>query len=169
MKMKANKKWKYIAYAAMVVTVVSTCLFVFNSKDSEYDEVAAYINSGASNNSKVVYLEKRYSNEMGRLDILLNHSDLCSPKYLNELSTLTISYEATLNGYDILTKTIDFSKYKNLSRKLEDYKLIIENYNIMYDEIDNENYEEALKRLDEIDKLRSQLYGDIDKEISQVK
>ncbi len=168
MKIK-NNKWKYFAITSMIIAVVTTSLFVFSSNASEYDEVVAYVNSDVSNNSKVVYLEKRYENEMGRLDILLNHSDLCSPKYLNELSTLSISFETTLNGYKILGDEVKFSDYKNLGKKLEDYKLLIESYELMYKDIDKEEYKDALKSLDKIDELRAQVYGDIDKEISQVK
>lgn len=167
--MKKRIKLQKIVMLVMSVIIVVLAGYIVLEKDvSEYDEVNAYVNSDASNASKIMYLEKRYENEKGRLDILLNHSDICSPKYLNELSSLSLSMEATLKGYDELGKQVELSKYENLTKKWNDYKNLEENYNEMYKQIEKEEYEEALVSLGEVEKVLAVVYQNIDKEVAEV-
>lgn len=165
-----SKTLKRFGIGLMGVTIaILSVVIIRGGNFSERDEVLAYIDSDVSNESKVIYLEKRYENEMGRLRILLDHSDLCSPKYVNELSTLSISMQATLDGYDALSEDVDFSLYENLQTKWSDYKVLETSFNDLYEHIEDENYQDALSSLDEIEDVRSKVYFGIDDEISKVK
>lgn len=141
---------------------------VITKEEGDYSEVMAMMESDTSNQEKIIFLEKRYDNEMGRLDLLLNHSDLCSSKYLNELSTLSISFEATKAGYEKLGESIEYENYKNINQKINDYYEIIVSFDEMYESIDLEEYEKAIEELEEIEELREKVYANVEKEIAEV-
>lgn len=136
------------------------------SENSEYKQVSAMMESDASVQEKVIYLESRVNKEMGSLNILVKHSDLCSNKYLNELDTLRISMKSTIEGYELIKDKINNSK--KLTEKYEDYILLYEEYNKLVDDIYDEKYDEALISLKEVNEKREKEYFGIENEISKL-
>ncbi len=160
---------KKIIIAVISVTIGLGLGYVLSSPEQgEIAEVHAMMESNASNSEKLIYLEKRYENEIGRLEILLSHADLCSSKYLNELSTLSLSFSATELGYNQMEEMIDYSKYPTLEEKVEDYRLLIEYYDEMYDYIKDEDYTEAIDCLDKIEEIKVKVYQDLESELTGV-
>lgn len=156
---------KILAVIGCIALGLGAGWLVFEDETTEIEEVIAMMESDMTNHEKVVYLEGRYNNEIGRLEILLSHADLCSPKYLNELSTLSLSFNSTKEGY----KLIDLTSYKNLNNKYLDYLKLVDNFDEMYRHIDREEYEDALVNLEEIERLLKVLYPNIESEIATVR
>ncbi len=119
--MNLNKKliMKVVLGAvALVLTVVGVNKLVSNNNFTDRTEVMAMMESDSSLEEKMIFLEKRVERETGKLEMLMSYSDLCSNKYINELDTLKISIENTMEGFskieeDVASSEVIVEKYEN--------------------------------------------------------
>ncbi len=139
---------------------------LFNGEDSEQEKVYAMMESNASEEEKMIYLEKRVTSEMSRLSILMGYSDLCSNKYINELDTLRLSIDSTVKGYEKIEASV--SKSEIIKSKYEDYKKLSKKYDEMVVNIEKTEYTKALENLSEIKELKSKEYVGIESEITKL-
>lgn len=136
------------------------------NNDNESKKVMAMMESSASNQEKMIFLEGRVNKEVGSLNILFKHSDLCSNKYLNELDTLRISMKVTIDGYDLISENVSSSE--KIVSKYKDYKSMYEKYDELVDYIYDEKYDEALELVKEINELRKIEHYGIESAISEL-
>lgn len=133
---------------------------------SEFLQVSEVIASNISDGEKAVYLESRSAAELGKWYVLENHSDLCSNKYTNELDSLRMSVEATLNGYNELAKQLDMDKYPEFQKKIDDYNAYSTALKSLIGHINKEEYDKAILDLDAIDLVDSKIYEELHAEIA---
>ncbi len=167
--MNLNKKliMKVVLGAiALVLTVVGVNKLVSNNNFSDRTEVMAMMESDSSLEEKMIFLEKRIERETGKLEMLMSYSDLCSNKYINELDTLKISIENTMEGFskieeDVVSSEVIVAKYEN-------YNQILESYTLMVEGIKDEEYEDALESLRTLKELREEEFTQVDEAITKL-
>lgn len=140
-------------------------LSAFFSNNKQH-EVLAYIDSNASDHEKIVMLEKRYNNEVSSLNTLLNHSDLCSGTYTNELSTIEMNMEVTIQGFEKLFKDKNMSNYPAIASKADDYEKVEKALENLNSDITKTDYKAAISEVETMEELLNKEYRKIDKEVA---
>lgn len=155
------------------MTIAFVCVFIFGFvlsspkiASNDHNEVYAMMESNANLESKMVYLEKRVNSEIATLNMLIGYSDLCSNRYLNELASLSLSMQFTIDGYDMVKDEVSSSD--KIVAKYDDYAVLIKSYDNMVENIQKEKYDEALDDLKDINEIKDNEYIGIENEIARL-
>lgn len=163
--MKFKKNYLIVTVALLLMFFAGMAFQNARGNKASYDPVYAMMESDASLDEKVIYMEKRVSSELGSLSILVANSDLCSNKYLNELESLLNAMNSTIDGYEMISDQIDSDL---INEKYSDYQELRDEYDKMVTSINDEKYEDALDSLKIINELRIKSYHGIEYEITNL-
>lgn len=164
-----KKIYKIAAVIMLTVVVGSVSYFVGGKDDSNNISIHAVVTDPNSTlQEKVAFLELQRSEVMGKWDVLKNNSDLCSNKYVTQIRDIGVQYGVINSGYKTVSENYDLSQTPVVQELFDDINKRNELYNKFIDELDKENYEEAVKILTELDAIDNKTYEKLASEISSL-